>query len=255
MPDPHVVAYYERMAPALLPFLAGRRVAVRQVFNGRRIFRRHDESGEWIYIADRQTLRHWVQREARAFFPELLGDDGTLWFALDVDRRQQPLAQAAAVAKAICTALDQRALPYLLTFSGADGFHVLWSFGRVTGETFAPLTAWEFERDVVRALRDRAETLLAADGLPGPLTTCDARDRSHADLVLVDELILHHRASIRAPYALHERTGLVAVPIDPAALAAFVPARHAAAAAVVADGVSLPVNLPERVRAYVLDGT
>jgi DNA primase len=250
MPDPHIVAYYERMAPTLLPFLAGRRVSLRQVFDGRPIFRRHTESGDWIHIADRDALMYWVQRDARAFFPELMGDDGTLWFALDVDRRRQPLAQAATVARAICTVLDERALPYLLKFSGADGFHVLWSFGPVTDETFAPLTAWEFERDVVRALRDRAEALLAANGMPGPLTTCDAHDRAHADLVLVDELILHHKASIRAPYALHERTGLVSVPVDPAALAAFVPPRDAAAATVVADGVSLPVNLPAR----VLDG-
>jgi DNA primase len=35
MPDPHIVAYYQRMAPALLPFLAGRRVSLRQVFDGR----------------------------------------------------------------------------------------------------------------------------------------------------------------------------------------------------------------------------
>jgi hypothetical protein len=28
MPDPHIVAYYERMAPALLPFLAGLAIAV-----------------------------------------------------------------------------------------------------------------------------------------------------------------------------------------------------------------------------------
>jgi DNA primase len=229
-------------------------VALRQVFDGRPIFRRHTESGDWIHIADRDALMHWVQRDALAFFPELMGDDGTLWFALDVDRRRQPLAQAAAVARAICTVLDERALPYLFKFSGADGFHVLWSFGPVTDETFAPLTAWEFERDVVRALRDRAEALLAANGMPGPLTTCDARDRAGADLVLVDELILHHKASIRAPYSLHERTGLVSVPIDPAALAAFVPTRDAAAATVVAGGVSLPVNLPARVRMQLLDG-
>jgi hypothetical protein len=158
------------------------------------------------------------------------------------------------VARAICTVLDERALPYLSKFSDADGFHVLWRFGPVTDETFAPLTAWEFERDVVRALRDRAEALLAANGMPGPLTTCDARDRAGADLVLVDELILHHKASIRAPYSLHERTGLVSVPIDPAALAAFVPTRDAAAATVVAGGVSLPVNLPARVRMQLLDG-
>jgi hypothetical protein len=38
-----------------------------------------------------------------------MGDDGTLWFALDVDRRRQQLAQAATMARASCTVLDERA--------------------------------------------------------------------------------------------------------------------------------------------------
>jgi hypothetical protein len=185
----------------------------------------------------------WVQRDAQAFFPELVGDDGALWFALDIDRRHRPLADAATVAgaMAICAVLDALELPYLLKFSGADGFHVLWSFGPVTAAAFAPRTAWAFERDVVGALRERAETHLANAGLPSPAATCDARDRARADLVLIDALILHDKATIRAPYSLHEGSRLVSVPLAPTALAGFVPQHDAGPS-------STPVSPPSRRR-------
>jgi DNA primase len=117
MPTAHIVAFYERIAPALVPFRTGRCVALRQVVDGQMVFRRHDNAG------------------------------------------------------AICAVLDALALPYLLTFSGEDGFHVLWSFGPVTAAAFAPRTAWEFERDVVEALRERAEMHLVSAGLPSRMST------------------------------------------------------------------------------------
>ena len=132
-------------------------------------------------------------------------------------------------------------------FSGQDGFHVLWSFGPVTVATFAPRTAWEFERDVVEALRERAEAHLVSAGRPSPATTCDARDRARADLVLIDALVLHDKATIRAPYSLHEGSGLVSVPLAPTALAAFVPQQDAVPEMVIAQGVSVPVTPPARV--------
>ena len=252
MPTAQIVAFYERIAPALVPFLTGRRVALRQVFDGQVVFRRHDDAGAWIRIPDRHALVAWVQRDAQAFFPELVGDDGALWFALDIDRRHRPLAEAATVAGAICAVLDALELPYLLKFSGEDGFHVLWSFGPVSAAAFAPRTAWAFERAVVEALRERAETHLVSAGLPSPATTCDARDRARADLVLIDALILHDKATIRAPYSLHEGSGLVSVPLAPTALAGFVPQHDAVPEMVVAQGGSLPVTAPARVHERLL---
>jgi hypothetical protein len=70
--------------------------------------------------------------------------------------------------------------------------------------------------------------------------------------VLVDALILHEKATIRTPYSLHEGSGLVSVPLAPAALSGFVPQHDAVPETVVAQGVRLPVTAPARAHERLL---
>lgn len=237
MPQPWVLDYYRRAAPYILPFLHGRKVGLRQQFSdGQIIFRRHEEHdpNRWITIDSEKRLLYWVHRDAWAFFPHIQADDGELWFAMDIDQRKMPLPLTTLVAAEAARLLEELGLPYLLKFSGQHGFHFMWTFGQVTEPDFEP---WSFERNLIRFLRNQVEDRLQHSPLrdrfyqhlhpDDPITILNAQDRSHPRSVLIDELILKDKATFRAPYSLHIHSGLASVPLAPARLADFDPARDA----------------------------
>jgi hypothetical protein len=116
-------------------------------------------------------------------------------------------------------------------FSGSDGYHLMWDVPDLGGIDDDEL--WSLERAVVRAVACEVEKRLADDpraapirdavGAGSPLITTGSADRENPHALLFDEYILKENANFRAPFSIHPRTGLVAVPLSRAQLAAFRP--------------------------------
>ncbi len=266
MPDQEIVAYYDSIAKRILPFLRGRRVAVRHLFDHTPVFRRHPTpllsklrrtsptsrhgwpEPRWIYVPDKKTLLEIVRQHGYEFFPHLEGKDN-LWFALDIDVRAVPLALGKKVVRETTGILDERRVRYLLTFSGGNGFHIRWAFRRHS----LPEQKWQFLRDIIRSLQEETEERLQASAqrrafykhIPrgDPITELNSMDLRAQHSVLFDALIVRPEATIRAPFSLHTKHRWVAVPVAPRRLAAFLPRTDATmATAMRARSVRLPLN-------------
>ncbi|TSC71903.1 MAG: hypothetical protein G01um101438_850 [Parcubacteria group bacterium Gr01-1014_38] len=247
MPDRAIVAYYEAVADKILPFLRGRRVGVRHTFDHTAVFKRHWPNRQWITIQDQEILRDIVRQHGYEFFPHL-ESDRDLWFALDIDVRAVPVRLGAIAVRTALNILTERKVQYLLTFSGGNGFHVRWSFT----PSEVPPKKWQFLRAIVCALREETERRLQESPhrtafyrhIPrgDPITELNAMDRAAQRSILFDELILKPQATIRAPFSLHMKHRWTAIPLTPAHLERFVPARNATMAKA---GAHASVRLPK----------
>lgn len=242
VPDRAILAYYDAIAPKILPFLKDRRVAVRHHFDTAIVFRRHEHVGKkkvWITIETKEKLLALVHQHGYEFFPHLEGDCD-FWFALDIDIRAVPLELGKLVVRETTRVLEERRVKFLLSFSGGNGFHIRWAFPQLTARD-VPKGPWPFLRGVVRNLQQEVERRLQRSTrrdafyrhIPrgDPITELNAMDKRAQKSVLFDELILKPTATIRAPFSLHMGKRLVAVPLSPHALPAFLPERHATPAA------------------------
>lgn len=255
MPDRAILAYYDAIAPKILPFLRGRPIAVRAHFENAVVFRRHPGIGrvagnkkQWLRVETKNDLLALVHQHGYEFFSHLEGDKD-VWFALDVDMREIPLPLGKRVVRTALDILDERHMKYLLSYSGGNGFHIRWAFPT----TGLPRGKWTFLRRIVRALQQETERRLQTasdrsafyEHLPNsdPITEWSSADKVAQHSVLFDELILKPLATIRAPFSMHMKRQLVAVPIDPKHLAAFEPERDATPEAAIAAAVArVPKN-------------
>lgn len=250
MPDRAILAYYEAVADKLLPFLRGRRVAVRHMFDHTPVFRRHPTpllrklrgagptslaawpEPRWIYVPNKRVLLEIVRQHGYEFFPHLEGRKD-FWFALDIDVRAVPLPLGKVVVRTVLDVLDERKVKYLLTFSGGNGFHVRWAFL----PSGLPRQKWQFLRTIVRNIQQETESRLQTSvqrdafyqHVPkdDPITELNAVDKESQHSVLLDELILKRQATIRAPFSLHTQRRWVAIPLESRRLEAFLPATDA----------------------------
>ena len=228
--------YYSSVADRLLPFLPGRQIAVEQLFprSHEIVYRRHTGgSGDdtWISIADRDSLLAWARQHVVGLHGHIRSEDRGAWFVIDIDSRALPIEMARIAAIHAADVLAAQGIASLVKFSGSDGFHLMWDVPDLGGIDDAEL--WELERAVVRAVACEVERRLAGDpdaspirdavGEGKPAITTGSADRENSNALLFDEYILKDNANFRLPYTVHPTTGLVAVPINRADLAAFRP--------------------------------
>lgn len=235
MPGKHL-DYYEAVADRILPFLVGRQIAVEQQFPGsdKLVYRRHTgEPGAdtWIRIGDRDDLLEWARKYVVAIHAHVRSEDRGAWFVIDIDSRELPTEMAQIAAEHAADVLADADLSALITFSGSDGYHLMWDVPEL--DNLSETELWELERAVVRAVACEVERRLAVDSRAAPIraavgegtpliTTANA-DREHANAILFDEYILKENANFRVPYSIHPRTGLVAAPLTRAQLPTFDP--------------------------------
>lgn len=227
--------YYNRMSSRILPFLAGRNVAIEQRFPGSSqiVYRRHagrHNNDDWIHIDDAKALSDWAYQYAEAFHANLRSNERGAWFVIDIDSRDLPLEMGRLAASHAVAVLSEQNLTPLVKFSGSDGFHLMWDVPDLNGISDDQL--WEIERAVVRAVACEVERRLRADPVAAPIRAAvgedhsmiatGSADRENADAILFDEYILKDNANFRVPYSVHPRTGLVAVPIANGDLPSFV---------------------------------
>jgi bifunctional non-homologous end joining protein LigD len=185
-----LVAYYEAVAPLLLPYLRDRPVVLTRYPDGirgksffqkdaprftpewvrtRRI--RADDDGreiDYIVIDDPDTLR-WVANlgtiPLHLWASRVQTLDAPDWLVLDLDPKGAPFAHVVRVARALRRVLDSLGLPSYVKTSGATGLHVMLPLGArypyEQARTFARLLAalgQEAEPDIstlARPLRAR----------------------------------------------------------------------------------------------------
>ena len=238
--------YYSAVADHMLPFLAGRKLAIEQRFprSPEIIYRRHTGgSGEntWIRIEDRDTLLTWARQHAVGFHAHIRSEDRGAWFVIDIDSRELPAEMARIAAAHAADVLAEQGIDSLVKFSGSDGYHLMWDAPGVGAIDEADL--WELERAVVRAVACEVERRLVDDpgaapirqavGEGKPVITTGSADRDNPNALLFDEYILKDNANFRVPYSVHPQSGLVAVPLNRAQLETFLP-EHASPEAVAA---------------------
>ena len=228
--------YYSAVADRMLPFFSGRKVAIEQRFPRSKdlVYRRH-ASGRgddtWIRIDDRDTLLTWARQHAIGFHAHIRSEDQGAWFVIDIDSRDLPLEMARIAAIHAGHVLAEQGIDTLVKFSGSDGYHLMWDVPDLGGIDDSEL--WALERAVVRAITCVVERRLGDDpdaapireavGEDKPFITTGSADRENPDALLFDEYILKDNANFRVPYSVHPSTGLIAVPIDRAQLATFLP--------------------------------
>lgn len=228
--------YYTKVAERILPFLAGRQIAVEQRFPGSDdlVYRRHTGGGSedtWIRIADPEALAEWARKYVVGIHAHVRSEDRGAWFAIDIDSRDLPTEMARLAAEHAAAVLEEQSLEPLVKFSGSDGFHLLWDVPDLGGLSDDEL--WETERAIVRAVAceverrlendPRAAPVRAAVGDGKPLITTANADRDNAQALLFDEYILKENANFRVPYSIHPRSGLVTAPLKRDQLASFQP--------------------------------
>ncbi len=219
--------YYNRIADRILPFLAGRHIAIEQRFPGSSqiVYRRHSgrhDRENWISVDDAGALSDWAYQYAEAFHANLLSEDHGAWFVIDIDSRNLPLEMGRLATRHAVDILSEQNLTPLVKFSGSDGFHLMWDVPDLNGISVDQL--WESERAVVRAVACEVERRLTVDPAAAPLRAAvgeghsmiatGSADRENADAILFDEYILKDNANFRVPYSVHPKTGLVAVPMS-----------------------------------------
>lgn len=233
MPIPWLMDYWEAKASEVLPYLQGRPVALELKFDDRPIYRRRQPGGEFTRVETRDDVLRWARQHCFSFHPHL--ENGSLYFILDIDRRDpsMPLELASLAAAETAALLAEVSVDFALKFSGRRGFHFYWAMDPGEVENAAKGEPWPFERRLIRGLRDRLEARLQAGPHreafyrylpPGdPITITNSADNDHPRSLLLDENIVHVNGSMRSPWSIHPESELVSLPLDPEELASFAP--------------------------------
>lgn len=231
-----LVDYYERVAPAMAPYLLQRPVALKRFpegIDGEGFFQKNASAHfpEWLgrvaiprrdggttdnvvvsepaalpYLADQGTieLHTWL---ARADAPERLDQ-----VVFDLDPPGEDTGAARRATRRVGDLLDELGLATLLKTSGSAGYHV---HVRVDRDTAV---------DVHRFAADAATLLTRRH--PEELTD-EHRKRARGGRVLVDHFRNRFGQTVVAPYSVRARPGApVSAPIDWAELPRVDPQHH-----------------------------
>jgi bifunctional non-homologous end joining protein LigD len=214
----HLIAYYERVAPLMLPYLRDRPLVLTRFPDGitgksfyqkdapdfapawvrtERIYSRDTERDiAYLVVDDVEMLRYvansgaipihlWASR-----IPSLERPD---WLVLDLDPKGAPFTDVVRVALALRGILDRLELPSYVKTSGATGLHILLPLGaRYTYEqcrTFARLLA-----------------VMGVEAEPG-ISTVARPLRARGGKVYIDFGQNGHGQTIVAPYSLRPLPG------------------------------------------------
>lgn len=188
--------YYRTPAiqKALLDAVGKREAIVRQSFSPERVvLRRKDEKGRFIHLTQKR-LDDWNQKRLTEVHPTFGKKVDTL--LVDVDPKEgtpwdQTLRITETAAKALQSHPDVKDVS--LQFSGNRGFYVRGQLDKSIGVD----RARHLTQKILGNLSQRPDVSLGVGGA-----------------IRLDTTPLKVRGSVRAPYSLDARTGLVSAPVD-----------------------------------------
>ncbi len=227
--------YYRLVAPRMIPFLRDHPVVVHRVETGGLS---RPVVTDPVSIETPEELLTWVERGASAFFLSPLARTHEVWFALGLTARGIPFEASRLITLKLLLVLGDLDIDRLILFNGDRGFTLLWTWGAPDPDEL-PGGLWNFQRTVAARLRDLMETRLAGTmerdrigrwvGYEGPVTRIESgpalgrlpvsgggRAVGQApgdDCVVLDSGALAPAGLIRAPYSLHECSGLATFPL------------------------------------------
>jgi bifunctional non-homologous end joining protein LigD len=213
-----LIAYYETIAPLLLPYLQDRPVVLTRYpdgIDGKSFFQKDapvyvpdwvrtesihsddtDRDIRYFVIDDIDSLRYVANMGTiplHVWGARVSSLDNPDWLVLDLDPKEAPFAHVVQVARALKTILDELELPGYVKTSGKTGLHVLIPMGRLyTHEqtrTFARLIA-----------------MLTVDAVP-EISTVARAIKGRGGKVYVDFGQNGHGITIVAPYAVRPLPG------------------------------------------------
>lgn len=191
-----IYEYYRtpEVQQALLDAVGKREAIVRQSFSPERVvLRRKDEKGRFIHLTQKR-LDGWNQKRLTEVHPTFGKKVDTL--LVDVDPKEgtpwdQTLRITETAAKALQSHPDVKDVS--LQFSGNRGFYVRGQLDKSIGVD----RARHLTQKILSNLSQRPDVSLGAGGA-----------------IRLDTTPLKVRGSVRAPYSLDARTGLVSAPVD-----------------------------------------
>lgn len=222
-----VAAYYQRIAPHMLPWLKGRPLTLRQYpegIDGEGFFHKHasEHFPDFIHRievpmhSDPGKLMVMVSADAAEDLVYFAGQhaieihmalataghlDNPDQMVFDFDPSDGDFGKVRTAALALKTLLDDRKLPAFVKTSGSRGVHV-----------HVPLAADRAFAEVKAEARAIAGAL--QEQLPD-ITTLEHRVKKRGDKVYLDILRNDHGMNVVAPYSLRAKPGApVATPID-----------------------------------------
>ncbi len=249
----------------MMPFLAGRAVAIRRGKGS--AFSRRDVDGP-IHVEDVGELLERVGKGATAFFISPIADSGEVWFSLSLKGDGFPFEVVRLTTLKLLLVLEDAGLDGLLVYDGNGTVILLWTYGVIDPDDI-PGDLWSFQRDVAGALQERVEARLVGTperdrigrwlGYDGPVTRLegarmmDGKSRSAGagvrEAVMISTGAMSPNGLMRVPYSMNESTRLASLPVTRSDLYRFDRERDASPDHVrrLRRRYEVPLNLPRAV--------
>ncbi|MGQ9782257.1 MAG: non-homologous end-joining DNA ligase LigD [Nitrososphaeria archaeon] len=234
--------FYSRMGEYLLPFVSGRPVTVVKVFSGKSDpiheidpilvrYERRKPKPVHFRIDDMKKLMQLVFDHCIDFIPYIHREDGTApdYVVVDLDAGEKVSSHPNFFEYLKCIAseaydlLEENEVNPLLKFSGSRGFQIWFKpeNDRVRAEDYFLLyrnmiSKFQLllEKRLQEKKRELVETFEEIVPRDGPITTAQtAKKEERMDKVLVDASIMKVNGDVRAPFSMHHKTGLIALPV------------------------------------------
>ncbi len=223
--------YYPVVADTILEFCKDRYVGFYCLFTEKRFFRR-DFRGRKITVNSLKDLMFYVNMHYIDIIPcvHRIGSNRPDWLVVDIDAGPKvSWEQTKEVTEIVFKIFKKFGLNPALKFSGSRGFQV-WSLIEefLLPENYKPLELkgktkreknyFSLFSDFIRIIQREVD-----EKIPG-LTTCEVSAKEkRLDKVLLDPSSMKPLGLVRAPYALHSKTGLISMPLSLKELKKFEP--------------------------------
>jgi DNA primase len=223
--------YYPVVANTVFEFCKDRYVGYYCLFTEKRFFRR-DFRGKKIVLKSVKDLLFFINIHCIDVIPcvHRIGMNRPDWLVVDIDPGEKvSFEQTKEVAEVTYKIFEKLNLNPAIKFSGSRGFQI-WSLIKdfEMPEEYQPLALkgkskreknyFTLFSDFVRVIQKEVDKEIPK------LTTSEALGKEERmDKILLDSASMKPMGLVRAPYAVHSKSGLVSMPISIKELKNFVP--------------------------------
>lgn len=223
--------YYPIVADTVLEFCKDRFTGFYCLFTQRRFFRR-DFRGKKIVLKNTKDLLYFINIHYIDVIPcvHRIGIERPDWLVVDIDPGPKvSFDQTKQVAEITYKIFDRLNLNPALKFSGSRGFQI-WSLIKdfkipekysplvLRGESKRERNYFSLFADFVRIIQREVEK-----EIPKLTTSETLGKKEREDKILLDSASMKPMGLVRAPYAIHSKTGLVSLSLPIKELRKFEP--------------------------------